>query len=93
MENIEITSMSSRGQIVIPQGLRERLKLNEGEKFIVIGQDNTIVLKKVEMPSKEKLLKELSEIAKKAAERAEKLGVREEDVPNLVHNLRKEKKS
>ena len=52
MENIEITSMSSRGQIVIPQGLRERLKLNEGEKFIVIGQDNTIVLKKVEMPSK-----------------------------------------
>jgi len=92
MENIEITSMSSRGQIVIPQGLRERLKLAEGEKFIVIGQDNTIVLKKVEMPSKEKLLKELSGIAKKAAERAEKLGIKEQDVPDLVHTLRKEKK-
>ena len=27
MENIEITSVSSRGQIVIPQSLRNRLKI------------------------------------------------------------------
>ena len=67
MENIEITSMSSRGQIVIPQGLRERLRLHEGEKFIVIGEDNTIVLKKVGMSSFEgfeKLLKKTREIVK-----------------------------
>jgi bifunctional DNA-binding transcriptional regulator/antitoxin component of YhaV-PrlF toxin-antitoxin module len=36
MENIEITSLSSRGQIVIPQCLRYRLKMQEGEKFVVI---------------------------------------------------------
>ncbi len=51
MENIEITSISSRGQVVIPQNLRERLKINAGEKFVVIGENNTIVLKKLEMPS------------------------------------------
>jgi len=67
MENIEITSMSSRGQIVIPQSLRTRLKIHEGEKFVVIGEDNTIVLKKVEMPSFkgfEKLLAKTKEFAK-----------------------------
>ena len=51
MENIEITSISSRGQVVIPQGLRQKLNILEGEKFVVIGEGNTIVLKKLEMPS------------------------------------------
>lgn len=67
MENIEITSVSSRGQVVIPQSLRDRLKIHEGEKFVIIGEDNTIVLKKLEMPSFsgiDKLLKKTREFAK-----------------------------
>ena len=48
MENIEITSVSSRGQIVIPQNLRNRLKIKEGQKFVVVGENNTIVLKRLE---------------------------------------------
>ena len=67
MENIEITSVSSRGQIVIPQSLRNRLKIHEGEKFVIIGEENTIVLKKLEMPSfsgMDKLLKKTREFAK-----------------------------
>ena len=51
MESIEITSISSRGQVVIPQGLRQKLNILEGEKFVIIGEGNTIVLKKLEMPS------------------------------------------
>ena len=69
MEQIEITSVSSRGQVVIPQSLREKLNIHEGEKFIIIGEDNIIILKKVEMPSFsgfEKLLKKTREFANKA---------------------------
>ena len=68
MENIEVTSISSRGQVVIPQNLRERLRINTGEKFVVIGENNTIVLKKLEMPSfsgVDKLLKKTREFTKK----------------------------
>jgi AbrB family looped-hinge helix DNA binding protein len=67
MDNIEITSISSRGQVVIPQKLRDRLKILEGEKFIVLGEGDTIVLKKLEAPSFkgfEKLLKKTREFAK-----------------------------
>ncbi|MBU1203705.1 MAG: AbrB/MazE/SpoVT family DNA-binding domain-containing protein [Nanoarchaeota archaeon] len=67
MKDIEITSLSSRGQVVIPQGIREDLHLNTGEKFIVIGKSDTIILKKIEMPSFEgfdKLLKKTREFAK-----------------------------
>ena len=68
MENIEVASVSSRGQIVIPQSLRDKLKIRAGEKFVVIGEDNTIILKKLEMPSFrgfDKLLKKTRQFAKK----------------------------
>ena len=51
MESVEVTTISSRGQIVIPQGVRDRLRLQEGEKFVVIGEGDTIILKNLEMPS------------------------------------------
>ena len=51
MEKTEITRMSSKGQIVIPQKLRNRMKLREGEKFVVLGSKETILLRKLEMPS------------------------------------------
>lgn len=51
MEKLEVTSLSSRGQVVIPQGVRDRLHLHTGEKFVVIGEEDTIVLKKLEAPS------------------------------------------
>jgi AbrB family looped-hinge helix DNA binding protein len=44
----EVTSLSSRGQVVIPQNIREQLGLKEGEKFMVVGEKNTIILKRIE---------------------------------------------
>jgi AbrB family looped-hinge helix DNA binding protein len=45
-------TLSSRGQIVIPQEVRERCELREGDHFVV--EDNpsaqTIVLRKVKKP-------------------------------------------
>ena len=67
MVNVEVTSLSSRGQIVIPQELRKKLRIEIGEKFVVLGKDDTIILKKIEIPSFkgfEKLLKETREFVK-----------------------------
>jgi len=45
MTNINITTLSSKGQIVIPSDMREEFK--EGEKFVVIKSGNKFVLKSV----------------------------------------------
>jgi AbrB family looped-hinge helix DNA binding protein len=68
MANIEITSMSSRGQIVIPLNLREMMELKEGEKFAITGKEDTIILKKIQMPSFENfdnLMKQTHDFAKR----------------------------
>ena len=68
-ETLETTTMSSRGQIVIPQGVREALALDAGAKFIVIGEGDTIILKKLEVPSAS-ALKELLAQSRKAAKKS-----------------------
>ena len=88
---IETTKMSSKGQIVIPQDIREEIKAKEGTIFAVLGSNDTIILKKIETPSKETLIKELTNIAKEGRRRAEKLGIKESDIPDMVHRIRKEK--
>lgn len=91
MENIEITSMSSRGQIVIPQRIREKMGIGEGEKFIVLNTTDSIIFKKVAVPSKEALIRELESLAKEGARRAEKMGIKESDVSDIIHRFRKSK--
>ena len=87
--SVETVRMSSRGQIVIPLGVREELNADEGTVFAVIGSKDTIVLKKIITPNKEELINELKNIANEGAKRAKKLGIKQSDVPDLVHKARR----
>lgn len=49
--------MSSRGQIVIPQEVRKKMRLKEGDAFAATGSGDTLLLKRVKMPSKEEIVK------------------------------------
>lgn len=89
---LETIKMSSKGQVVIPQDVRNEADAGEGTVFAVIGSKDTIVLKKIAVPSKEQLIRDLHTIAIEGQKRAEKLGIKESDVPELVHRFRKEKR-
>jgi antitoxin PrlF len=88
---VDMIKMSSKGQIVIPQNIRTEICASEGTVFAVVSGKDSIVLKKVAMPSKEDLICELQKIAKEGAKRAEKLGIKETDVSDLIHKARKNK--
>lgn len=88
----ETIKMSSRGQIVIPQDIREELKASEGTIFSVVSAKDTIILKKLLTPSKEDLIREIGAIALEGRKRAEKLGIKESDVAELIQRGRKSRK-
>ncbi|MCX6742533.1 MAG: AbrB/MazE/SpoVT family DNA-binding domain-containing protein [Candidatus Pacearchaeota archaeon] len=85
VDKIEVTSISSRGQVVIPQEIRERLNIHSGEKFVIIGEANTILLKKLEMPS----FNEFEKILKKTREFAKEKNIKESDVEEAIKRARK----
>jgi len=60
--DVEVTKISSKGQIVIPQGIREQVGFFEGENISVTVQDRLVVLKKIDNPITKADLKTLASI-------------------------------
>jgi len=84
---LELTRLSERGQVVIPTELRKNMHLKEGERFIVMGLDDTIILRKLELSDERLRLKKL---VRKSREKARKSGFSEKEIERLVEKTRKE---
>lgn len=54
---MEITKLSSKGQIVIPKKIREALKIDEGSVLMVEKVNDMMVVKKMEETSLEEQIK------------------------------------
>jgi len=83
---IDLTRLSEKGQIVIPNEMRRRMGLKEGMRFLVIGLDKTIVLRELELSEERIRLKHLLE---KSRKKAEKVGFTEKEIDRLIHSIRK----
>ncbi len=87
MSEIATTRLSSKGQVVIPEEIRKRLRLDPGTKFVVIGDGDAIVLKAIKPPSMDQY-GDLINAARKAARKA---GMNRRDVAVAVKKARKSK--
>lgn len=89
MISTEVTSLSSKGQIVIPDKIRKQLGLTTGSKLIVITDGSNLLLKPMEEPKLEtfkKLIEESRKFAKK-----EKL--KKTDIKKSIEEVRSESRS
>jgi AbrB family looped-hinge helix DNA binding protein len=46
----EVTTVSEKGQVVIPQALRKEMGIKPKTKFLVFGRGNTLIMKRLELP-------------------------------------------
>jgi len=89
MSEPEITTVSEKGQVVIPQALRKKLGLKPKTRLLVYGDVDTIIMKKLYLPDIREEWERIREIVR---ERDEKFGpLKEEDVKNEVATFRREK--
>jgi AbrB family looped-hinge helix DNA binding protein len=78
---VSITTISRNGQIVIPSAIRKALCLAKSEKFLVISEGDTIVLKRLR---KERLRKELDSIFASLSDDFAKAGLEPEDAEKEI---------
>ena len=81
------TKLSTRGQVVIPEEIRNRLGLEPGAKFVVIGEGDVVVLKTLAPPK----LEDLKPLLDKIQEAAEAAGLTPEDVEKAIEEVRASK--
>lgn len=77
---VNITKISSKGQIVIPSEIRERMNLEEGSLMIISDSNGSICMKKIELPK----IKSWEEATKPFREAAKKSNFREEDLDRII---------
>jgi AbrB family looped-hinge helix DNA binding protein len=85
MQTIATTRLSSKGQIVIPEEIRERLNLEAGTQFVVVGEGDAVILRVISPPSKA----EVAALLAKARTQAKKAGMKHKDVEKAIRRVRK----
>ena len=84
MANIATTKMSSKGQIVIPENIRKKLKLKAGSRFVVVGEKDVVILKSISPPS----LDEFDSLIAKARKQGKQAGIKKSDIEDAVKKVR-----
>ncbi len=79
------TKLSSKGQVVIPEDIRDSLNLKEGDQFVVIGKGDTVILKAITPPS----MDQFDALLASAETQAKKAGLKKTDVKAAISKVRK----
>jgi len=87
MSPLATTKMSSKGQIVIPEHIRKRLGLKPGAQFVVVGQNDVVILKTITQPS----MTEFDQLISEARKQAKKAGIKKTDIAAAIQKVRKKK--
>ena len=62
---IKIIKVTDKGQISLPVGIRESLKIKQGDELFITKNEDTIVIKKIKREDFNYLLKHSEKVAKK----------------------------
>jgi len=85
MTTAATTTLSSKGQVVIPEEIRVQLGLEAGAQFVVIADCDVVIFKLLEPPS----LKEFATLVGRARQVAKQTGMTRADVANAVKKVRR----
>ena len=84
MRTVATTRMSSKGQVVIPEDVRTRLGLSAGVQFIVMGENDVVILKTISPPS----MDDFDGIIRRARWQARAAGMKPADITKAVSKVR-----
>jgi AbrB family looped-hinge helix DNA binding protein len=79
------TTLSSKGQVVIPEEIRERLGLDAGTRFVVLGDKDVVIFKVLQPPAK----RDFTALVQQARKAAKHSGLRRGDVTTAATTVRR----
>ena len=84
MNTLATTRMSSKGQIVIPDAIRKQMNLKPGVEFIVLGEDDVVILKTITAPG----MDEFDGLIKQARQQAKLAGLKRAEISPAISSAR-----
>lgn len=84
MRESATTTLSSKGQVVIPEEIRSRLGLEAGTQFVVVGDRDVVILKVLEPPA----MRDFEALVGRARRAAKQAGLKRTDLAQAVSKAR-----
>jgi len=88
---IEMTKITSKGQVVIPQQIREKAGIAEGERFFVYNSEDSIILKRAKKLEASKDIKEFENVFKSMWKTAKERKITKKDIEEEIKAVRSNK--
>lgn len=85
MPTVATTTLSSKGQVVIPEDVRDALGLEPGAQFVVMGDGDIVILKRIETPARS----EFRTLAARVRGQARRAGLKPADVRRAIRKVRR----
>ena len=85
---VDYTVVSTRGQVVLPKSIREKLSLDPGTHLVVMSDGDNILMK----PIKEPPLSEFEVLMDSANKWAGNVGMKMSDIDEAVKEVRNKKR-
>ena len=85
-EEAEVTTISEKGQVVIPRSIRKELGIKPKTKFLVYGKGDTVIMKRLNLPDMKKEWEDLFKMMDK-----KELKLSDEEIQEEIVAARKEK--
>lgn len=87
--NVKVTSVSSKGQVVIPSDIREKLGISSGTNLLVLTDGSNLLLKPISVPK----LKSFKQLISDSRELALKKKLTKRTVTKIIKSVRHEGRS
>lgn len=80
------TTLSSKGQVVIPEEMQARLGLKTGAQFVVLGDKDVVIFKVLQPPA----ARDFAALVQEARQTAKRSGMRRGDITKVVARVRRQ---
>ena len=85
MNKLATTKLSSRGQVVIPEEIRDQMHLQPGDQFVVFSEKDVVILKVITRPERN----EFENLIVKAQLAAKEVDLTQTDLNEAIKESRK----
>ena len=92
MTAVMTTKMSSKGQVVLPEALREMYRWDAGTSFTVYAYKGSVIMQPLKMPTEEELAAEFDQAFNESRRMAKAAGMTLSDIDDAIRSVRVERR-
>jgi len=89
MVNVMTTKMSSKGQVVLPEALRNMYGWETGTAFTVLAYKGSVIMQPLRTPTESELAAEFDEAFKESRRQAREAGMTPADIAQAIADTRR----